>query len=99
MVSMSLWMAGQIFYFVFRERILRFIEIVEAEWHLHSLKRQKVEKRLKKERGEAKVPTVQAEEVSRTDVDCPLQWSIKYHGEDHPKKYETIDITDYQLLE
>ena len=39
------------------------------------------------------------EDVTPKDIDCPLDWRIDWNGEGEGRTYETIDITNYKLLE
>lgn len=73
--TLTLWIGGQVFLHFFGDKIVRLIELWEAEWQLHVLKRNRQIQHNKKRIQEAEELTA-VEEVAPHDV--PQQWSVHY---------------------
>ena len=95
--TLTLWIGGQVFLHFFGDKMVHLIELWEAEWQLHTRKRNR-QIQSNKKRIEAATEITAVEEVA--PADAPQQWAVYYgksaQGESTSFKTELIEIKEEQ---
>jgi len=68
-IALTLWITGQVIKHFFGRAILTKIELLEAEWQLHIIRRNRIIKRNRASYNVSKVPHIDIQEVSPLEAE------------------------------